>query len=245
MRDHTKEHQDQVESKYSYTFDDAMHEFMLRAFRPFLPRGRALELGCYKGHFTELLLGTYDDVTVVEAASDLVEAAHIRVGGRAKFITSIFETVELTGKYDAIFLMHTLEHLDDPVLVLSRINSWLSSAGFLFLVVPNGNAPSRQIAVKMGLISHNTAITDAEAKHGHRRTYAFDTLERDAVAAGLKPIHRGGVFFKGLANFQIDQAVGAGIISREYLEGCYQLGMQYPDLCASIYLVCASGSTER
>jgi hypothetical protein len=28
------------------------------------------------------------------------------------------------------------------------------------------------------------------------------------------------------------------IISKEYLDGCYKLGMIYPDLCASIYLIC-------
>jgi hypothetical protein len=54
----------------------------------------------------------------------------------------------------------------------------------------------------MGLISHNAAVTPAEAEHGHRCTYSLDTLERDAVAAGLKVVHRSGIFFKALANFQ-------------------------------------------
>jgi hypothetical protein len=31
------------------------------------------------------------------------------------------------------------------------------------------------------------------------------------------------------------------IISQDYLEGCYQLGMQYPNLCASIFLLCGKG----
>lgn len=46
------------------------------------------------------------------------------------------------------------------------------------------------------------AVTEAERLHGHRRTYALDTLERDAVAAGLRVVHRSGIFFKALANFQ-------------------------------------------
>jgi hypothetical protein len=28
------------------------------------------------------------------------------------------------------------------------------------------------------------------------------------------------------------------IISKEYLDGCFQLGQQYPDLCSSIFMVC-------
>jgi hypothetical protein len=93
----------------------------------------------------------------------------------------------------------------------------------------------------MGLISHNAAITPAEAEHGHRITYSLDTLERDAVAAGLRVVHRSGIFFKALANFQWDQVIPAGIVDEAYLDGCYRLGQRYPDLCSSIFLVCERG----
>ena len=91
-------------------------------------------------------------------------------------------------------------------------------------------------------ISHNAAVTDAEEKHGHRITYSLDTLERDAVKAGLKVVHRSGIFFKALANFQWDQLLNTDIISKEYLQGCYELGQLYPDLCSSIYLICRKGN---
>ena len=239
MRDFQQEHQDLSEGKYSYKFDDVLRHYMMQAFKPFLPRGKALELGCYKGEFTELLTKEFDDLTVVEAAADLITETRQRVGDQVKFINSMFENLDLTEHYDAIFLMHTLEHIDDPTLVLAKAKDWLSDKGLLFLVVPNGNAPSRQIAVKMGLISHNTAVTESEFKHGHRRTYTFDTLEREAFASGLHPVYRGGVFFKALANYQFDQLLNTDIITKDYLDGCFKLGMQYPDLCASIYLVCS------
>ena len=140
-------------------------------------------------------------------------------------------------------MTHVLEHIEDPVSVLKRVNNeWLSDTGRFFLVCPNANAPSRQIAVKMGLITHNTAITPAEREHGHQCTYTFDSLERDARDAGLKVIKREGIFFKALANFQWDQLLKTDIISKEYLEGCYQLGHQYPDLCSSIFLMCEKGT---
>ena len=87
--------------------------------------------------------------------------------------------------------------------VLRKIKQWIKPGGLLFVASPNANAPSRQIAVKMGLISHHSAITPAEKEHGHTITYTLDVLERDAIRAGLSIVHRGGVFFKGLANFQI------------------------------------------
>lgn len=234
-----------VNEKYAYSFDfDVMHPFMIRSFRPFFRPGSLLELGSFKGEFTRRFLDCFDDVTCVEAAGDAIAAAKKILGTRPAYVHSLFETAVLPKRYDNIVLTHVLEHLDDPIRVLRRVNDeWLASGGRFFLVCPNANAPSRQIAVKMGLISHNAAVTPAEAEHGHRCTYTLDTLERDAVAAGLKVVHRSGIFFKALANFQWDRLLQTDIVSAEYLEGCYQFGQVYPDLCSSIFLMCESGQT--
>ena len=229
------------ERLYNYDFDAIVRSYMMRAFDPFMPGGRGLELGCYHGDSTAWLTQRYDDLTVIEAASSLVEIARNRFGDKVRFFCGTFEDSELAEEFDAVFLINTLEHLDDPVGVLRKISRWLSPTGRLFLLVPNAQAPSRQIAVKMGLISHNAAVTEAEWKNGHRNTFSFDTLERTVREAGLKTAHRGGLIFKGLANYQFDAALRAGIIDEAYVEGCYALGMQYPELCASIHLICERG----
>jgi SAM-dependent methyltransferase/GNAT superfamily N-acetyltransferase len=242
-RDYNVEMQDSLGHKYAYGFDfDVMHPYMIQSFQPLFRPGNVLELGSFKGALTRRLLAHFDDVTCVEASGQALEAARAELDGRVSFIHARFEDATLPRRYDNIVLTHVLEHLDDPVAVLKRINDeWLAPGGRLFLVCPNANAPSRQIAVKMGLITHNSAVTPAELEHGHRRTYALDTLERDAVAAGLAVRHRSGIFFKALANFQWDRLLQTDIISQEYLDGCYQLGQQYPDLCASIFLMCEAG----
>ncbi|MEW6562855.1 MAG: class I SAM-dependent methyltransferase [Pseudomonadota bacterium] len=229
--------------KYAYSFDfDVMHPYMMRSFAPFFRTGSLLELGSYQGQFTQRFLDYFDDITCVEASEEAVTVARGKLGDRVAYVNDLFEQVELPRRYDNIVMTHVLEHLDDPVRVLSRVNEeWLAEGGRFFLVCPNANAPSRQIAVKMGLISHNAAVTPAESEHGHRCTYALDTLERDAVAAGLRVVYRSGIFFKALANFQWDRLLQTDIISREYLEGCYQLGQQYPDFCSSIFLLCERG----
>jgi SAM-dependent methyltransferase len=243
-RDYNTEFDDNAGRKYAYGFDyDVMHPFMIKSFRPFFIDGNALELGCFKGAVTKRLAPYFDDLSAVEA-SDVAAAEAVKtVGDKLKMHIARFEDVQLPEKYDNIVMTHALEHLDDPIGVMKRINDeWLSDKGRFFVVVPNANAPSRQIAVKMGLISHNTAITDAEKAHGHVITYTLDTLERDARAAGLKVVHRSGIFFKALANFQWDKVIQAGdIVTPEYLEGCYELGQQYPDLCSSIFLMCEKG----
>ena len=242
-RDYNLELKDTADHKYAYNFDfDVMHPYMVRSFLPFFQDGNLLELGSFKGDFTERLLFHFSDVTCVEASSLAIEAARQRLGGKVKFQHALFETAELPCRYKNIVLTHVLEHLDDPVGVLRRINDeWLDDGGRLFLVCPNAHAPSRQIAVKMGLISHNSAVTAAEAEHGHNCTYSLDTLEREARNAGLSVLHRSGIFFKALANFQWDKLLATDIISQGYLDGCYMLGQQYPDLCSSIFLMCEKG----
>jgi len=239
-RDYNKEIIDN-DRKYGYSFDfDVMHPYMIKSFEPFFKKnGSFLELGCYKGDFTKRFIEYFDDITCVEASSEAIKEAKEKVPSTVKFINALFEDVTLPKKYDNIVLTHVLEHIDDPVRVLKKINDeWLADGGRLFLVTPNAMAPSRQIAVKMGLITHNSAVTPAEKEHGHRVTYTLDTLEGDAKAAGLKVAYRSGIFFKALANFQWDRLLETDIISQEYLDGCYALGQQYPELCSSIFLMC-------
>ena len=143
-----------------------------------------------------------------------------------------------SNRFQNIFLMHTLEHIEDDVKALTAIRSLLSDSGRLFVVVPNANAASRQIAVAGGIISGTKGVTDSEREHGHYRTYDLVDLKQSVHNSGLKTIAEGGVFFKGLANFQLDQAIETGIIGAAYLKGCVELGKVMPELCSSIYVVC-------
>ncbi|KAB1076069.1 class I SAM-dependent methyltransferase [Methylobacterium planeticum] len=247
VRDFDQEAKDVPGHRYAYDFDfDVMHKYMVRAFEPFFRPGRLLELGSFRGDFTRRLTPFFPDITCVEASGEAIAAAREQVHPAVTFVHATFETAALPGRYDTVVLTHVLEHLDDPVGLLSRVNdTWLADGGRLMIACPNANAPSRQIAVKMGLIPHNAAVTDAERRHGHRRTYSLDTLERDASAAGLSVVHRTGVFFKALANFQWDELLKTDIVSAEYLDGCYALGQHYPDLCASIVLICERGCAAR
>lgn len=248
MRNYNHEYQDKKDRLYAYDFDYIMHKYMMKSFQPWVKPGKALEMGCYKGEFTKLLTEYYQDITVIDGSSELIQVAKQNLSKtpvKLKFINDTFENANVDEKFDAIFLIHTLEHLDESVHILKKINTWLATNGVLFLVVPNAYAASRQIAVKMGLIPYNNAVSDGEWAHGHRRTYSFDTLERDAKNANLNILCRGGVFFKAFANFQFDLMLKHKIINQEYLDACYFLGMQYPELCSSIYLVCGKGGVNE
>jgi 2-polyprenyl-3-methyl-5-hydroxy-6-metoxy-1,4-benzoquinol methylase len=239
MRDYNAEAQSRPEKKYNYNFDDIVRTYMMRRFEPLFQTGPALELGCHEGESSRLLEKHFDDLTVVEASSSALEIARSRGGKSVKYINSTFEALNAERKYKSIFLINVLEHVEDSVLILTKIKTLLEPGGKFYVLVPNADAPSRQIAVQMGLITFNNAVTQGEWDHGHRRTYSFDTLEADVRSAGFNIDQRGGLMFKAFANYQMDKALEAGIIDAKYIEGIYNLGMIYPSMCASIYLVCS------
>ena len=241
LRKYDEEIADTSDHKYAYDFDlDVMHYMMLRAFKPFLQDGRSLELGSFQGEFTLKLKKEVQHIECVEASGEAIKAFKEKKELHDVVCHhSLFENFVSNHKYDNIFLTHVLEHMDNPVELLSDIKSkWLSDSGRLFLVCPNANAPSRQLAVRMGLMSHNAAVTKSELAHGHRITYSFDTLERDVKKSGLEVLQRKGIFLKCLANFQWDLVIKNNIVSQEYLDACYDVGEIYPDLCSSIMLIC-------
>jgi trans-aconitate methyltransferase len=233
------EFQDNDERKYSYDFDTIVRDHLLLRLKHDLnTKGNALELGAYKGDMTAQLLEYFPVMDVIEASPILANEVLDRFPGKVNVTTGFIEEVVPKQLYDNIFLVHTLEHLDEPESVLSRVANWLKPEGKLFVAVPNANALSRQIAVHMGLISHNSAVTKGEHEHGHRRTYSLDTLLSVLRESNLDVTEFGGVIVKPLANYQFDQALAQGIVTREFVKACDSLSKILPDLSSSIYAIC-------
>src|SRR4051794_41802565 len=84
-RDYNSEIRDASDHKYVYGFDfDVMHPLMIRSFEPFFRPGNVLELGSFKGDFTDRLLTHFSDVTCVEASGEAVEQHRAPHRGRGR-----------------------------------------------------------------------------------------------------------------------------------------------------------------
>jgi 2-polyprenyl-3-methyl-5-hydroxy-6-metoxy-1,4-benzoquinol methylase len=218
-------------------FDAAMRGYMMRTFEPFFRAGPCLQIGCAHGDQTSLLVDRFDDVTVLEPAAEFLAHTMNRIGDRAVFVDALIETFETERRFETIVFSHVLEHVADPVAALARLGALLTPTGRLYIVVPNAEAPSRRIAVKMGVLDHLEGMSAADIAAGHRRIYRLDTLGRDVRAAGLATQQSGGIFFKPLANFQLDALIGGPLIGSDFMEACYQLGREDAASCASIYVI--------
>jgi 2-polyprenyl-3-methyl-5-hydroxy-6-metoxy-1,4-benzoquinol methylase len=237
-RNYNEEFADNDERQYAYNFDWTIRDFLLRRVSTYLEQDSpTLEVGAYMGDMTAQILQLFSKLTVLEGSEALCEHLGKRFGTDIALIQNTIENVVVSEKFQNIFLVHTLEHLEDPVAALKKIGSWLTENGRMIVAVPNAEALSRQIAVRMGLIESNRAVTSGEYEHGHRRTYCMDELLSDVRQSGLKIVESGGVIVKPLSNSQFDEALKKGIISHEYVKGCDQLAREFPNLSASLFVV--------
>ena len=235
--DRLKETDAAYEGEKEAVFDVAMRTFMMRTFEPFWRPGSCLQVGCSHGDQTSLLSKRFTDLAVVEPMQPFIDYTRRKLDVEVAFHRALIEEFDPGRTYDNVVMTHVLEHVIDPVGVLRKLGSLLSANGRLFIAVPNGGAPSRMIAVKMGLIKHRTDLTKADHEAGHRRVYLLDTLLADARSAGLAEVGSGGIFYKPLANFQFNALMGSSLITDEFMEACYQLGKEWPHYGASIYVI--------
>jgi 2-polyprenyl-3-methyl-5-hydroxy-6-metoxy-1,4-benzoquinol methylase len=240
QRNFELESKDNSHRKYNYEIDLVVREFFLKRIASDLntnPFAKNLEIGSFDGSMSEIILKYLKQLDIVEPAKNSAEEVIKKFGDKVNVFIDTVENFSPKAKYDNIFLVHTLEHVDDPIKVLKRISEMLSNDGNLFIMVPNANALSRQIAVEMGVVEFNTAVTQGEREQGHLRTYTSETLTKDITDSGLSIKSSGGIFLKTLANFQLDKCIELSVISRNYLDACEKLSLIYPEFASSIYFV--------
>ncbi|MFZ2633416.1 MAG: class I SAM-dependent methyltransferase [Desulfosalsimonadaceae bacterium] len=220
--------------KEQLDFDKRLIRFRYQTLKPFLKGPEGLELGPAEGHMTQFLLHDFARLTVVDAATELLEC--IPNDENLVKINSLFEEYQPDHHFDTIVMEHILEHVEKPIELLQRVKDWLRpppAFGKLLIGVPNGHSFHRLAAVKMGLLKDPCELNSRDLELGHRRVYTPAMLEKDLKSSGLKIITTGGVFFKPLSNRQIQDHW-----NEEMIQGFYELGKDFPENAAGLYAVC-------
>ena len=244
-RDYSVESKDNSNRSYRYSVDALVRKYFLERMDSLgllNHEDSCLEVGSHDGSMTAQLLGYFKEIEVIEPVVDFHEKLTTEFGSRILVHSGITSDFDFIGKFNSIFLVHVLEHMDDPTAELARLGSWLKPGGRLFVLVPNANALSRQIAKQMGMMEDVQDVLPGEKMQGHLRTYNEQTLLNDTKRAGLAVSHTGGILRKPLANFQFDSAIEKEIISLEYLDALNELSKDYSSDSSSIYIVAESRS---
>lgn len=203
------------------------HDIFARHFRD----GSALELGPAEGVMTEYLARRFKDLTLVDGADTFCRELSRRYPN-AQVTHSLFEAYAPNRKFDNIVLGHVLEHVADPVEILSLAKNWLTPSGRILAAVPNARSLHRQAAVLMGLLANEETMNDMDRHHGHRRVFNPETFRHAFNQAGLNIEIFGGYWLKPVSNKQIEDNW-----SPEMLDAFMKLGERYPDIAGEIYVV--------
>lgn len=100
------------------------------------PGMKALDIGCSSGHFLHALKNHVKECIGIEFNKEEAEFANKTLG--IKVYTEPIEKTDISFEYfDLITVFQVLEHIDDPIKLLTTIHKYLKPEGFLCVEVPN------------------------------------------------------------------------------------------------------------
>ncbi|MBI4320671.1 MAG: class I SAM-dependent methyltransferase [Chloroflexi bacterium] len=203
--------------------------------------GSALELGCSTGLMTSLLARVVGRLVICEGSSVNIEIACQRVAPAANlsYIHSLWEEFNPDRSFDDIVLAGALEHVADPVSILTRAAGWLSPFGRIHVVVPNARSLHRRVGKYMGCLGELHDLNESDVRIGHRRVYDRDSLLSHIHQAGLSVLHWEGILLKPLSNAQMQGW------SESLVRALHEVGRELPDYCGEIYACCGPANSEE
>jgi len=99
-------------------------------------RGRLLDVGAGKGEFVRVASEAGWNAEGIEPSAPL--AHHARAHGANVRDGYLDQAADVpAGAFDAVTLLHVLEHIDKPVSLLRSLQPYLAPDGILFVEVPN------------------------------------------------------------------------------------------------------------
>jgi 2-polyprenyl-3-methyl-5-hydroxy-6-metoxy-1,4-benzoquinol methylase len=216
--------------KSELDFDRTVQKLRYRSVRKYFKGSSCLEIAPAQGITTALLKNDFELLHVVDGSLNLLNL--IPDYPNVKKFHSMIEDFQPPMEYDFVLMDHILEHIEHPVKALRKVAQFLKEGGLFAVGVPNAKSIHRLAAVKMGYLKSIYELNERDHQLGHYRVYDFESLEQDIVAAGFRVIDKLGVFFKPLSNKQIEDNWNA-----EMIEGFYQLGFDFPEHTAEIYVI--------
>ncbi len=130
-----------------YQADIKIIERKLAAYNLNIQGLKVLDIGCFTGDFLELIQKRGADVCGLELQSQAVEIASQRLPG-CIFKADIFSNDFPQMQFDIITMFSLLEHVVDPVRLLTQATELLKSGGVLMIQTPAGDSPPARIMGK-------------------------------------------------------------------------------------------------
>jgi len=167
----------------------------LKLALPFVNKKAVLQLGLGNGFIAKQIDAMVSAQVVVEGSQKLVsEFNHPLVN--TQLLHGFFENFSVNSKFDVVLANHVLEHVNDPVQVLTYLKGYLNKNGIVLITVPNATSLHRRIGVDMNMIKDVHELNQTDLSVGHQRVYDINSLRHDVTAAGYKIVKESGYLLK-------------------------------------------------
>ncbi|ATX80288.1 2-polyprenyl-3-methyl-5-hydroxy-6-metoxy-1,4-benzoquinol methylase [Mariprofundus aestuarium] len=211
--------------------DELMMDREIELIKQYPTEGKSvLEVGCGSGSCTERLCKVFDDIEVIEPSKKNVALLKSRVPDVVCHET-LLEEFSATRKYDYIFFLNVIEHVEEPVESLRYLADLVKHEGLVFISGPNCMSLNRRAGYKMGLLENYEKMAPKDYAVGHRRLYTVDMMRDHCDQAGLKVLSMKGMYLKPLSETQM------AALPDDALRAFYALGEDIPQYCASLFAV--------
>jgi methionine biosynthesis protein MetW len=150
------------------------------------PGSRVLDVGCATGEFAMILRNRLGcDVVGIEANAQRAQRAAERIDVHIGYLDRDFS--QRYGLFDTVLFLDVLEHVSDPVELLSHARECLQPDGAVIISVPNVAHWTVRLKLLAGRFDYKpTGIMDAT----HLRWFTMNTIREVVVAAGFKVIEQ-------------------------------------------------------
>ncbi|MBT9458024.1 MAG: methyltransferase domain-containing protein [Burkholderiaceae bacterium] len=206
--------------------------------------GAVLSLGI--GHtevaraiLSRLGTGRFSRYVVVDAAPQIIEdfrASITPLPVGLELVEAYFEDYDSASRFDLIEAGFILEHVDDPGLVLRRLQQLLAPDGRIFIAVPNARSLHRLIGHLSGFLPDMHKLSPADLALGHKRYFDLASLRSLVQDCGYRVIKAEGMLLKPFTTTQLNALNLAPAVWQALL----QVSADYPEISNSIYLEVAA-----
>lgn len=190
-----------------------------------------LELGLGHGVTTEIFNRHFERHVVIDASAAVIENfKQLYPHCNPEIIQTYFEEFQSDERFDVVVFGYILEHVDDPVDVLSLFKPFLKENGRIFVTVPNAEVMNRRLGNLAGMLPDMTVLSEHDNLLGHQRYYTVETLKADIHEAGYTTIDIEGIYLKPFTSQQI---ISLNLDER-ILDAMCEIGIDYPELSCGL-----------
>ena len=190
-----------------------------------------LELGLGHGFTTSLFSERFHRHVVLEGSSAVIRNFRDKHPDcPAEIIETYFESFITNERFGVIAMGFILEHVDDPLLILTRFREFLVPGGRMFLTVPNAKVLNRRLGHLAGMLEDMNTLSENDLLLGHKRYFTVDSLRAVVTQSGCVVERLEGIYLKPFTTHQMISLR----LDRKVLDALCAVGVDYPELSCGL-----------